>query len=365
MNDEHYMRLALNEATQGYCSTSPNPRVGCVLVKNGQVMASGYHERAGGPHAEVAAIHNLSEQVEGLTAYVTLEPCSHYGRTPPCCQALITLGVSRVVVAMRDPNPLVAGRGIAALEQAGIDVLVGIGELEARQLNRGYVKRMQGQGPWLVGKVAMSADGGMGLASGESKWITSPAARKDAMGIRASSCAILTGIQTIVADDPLLNVRLPEHESPVKQPDLILLDPELRIDLGAAVLGSIATRRVRVVTLARYAKEQKRRALEKLGCDVHALPEKNHRICLNALHQWLLETQYNEVMVESGPTLMSGLLDARMLDELIVYQAPMLLGANSLSLSQKAVTSLTEAQRFKVGGVKKIGDDLKIHYRLK
>jgi len=213
-NDVFFMARALHLARNGLYTTEPNPRVGCVLVKDGLIIAEGWHQRAGGPHAEIAALAQI-DSARGATAYVTLEPCSHHGKTPPCCDALIAAGITRVVAAMQDPNPLVSGRGLAKLQAAGIAVTVGVLEADARALNRGFIKRMTENRPFVRSKLAMSLDGRTALASGESQWITSPQARADVQRLRAGSSAILTGIGTILADDPALTAR---GDFPVVQP---------------------------------------------------------------------------------------------------------------------------------------------------
>ncbi|MGI0117719.1 bifunctional diaminohydroxyphosphoribosylaminopyrimidine deaminase/5-amino-6-(5-phosphoribosylamino)uracil reductase RibD [Zooshikella sp. RANM57] len=369
MNDEVYMRRALELARQGLWSTSPNPRVGCVFVKQGKIIAEGFHQQAGGPHAEVAAINQANESLAGATAYVTLEPCSHFGRTPPCCQTLAKLKLERVVVAMTDPNPVVSGRGLAVLQKAGFQVDVGILEEEALQLNRGYIKRMKQQGPWLFGKVAISIDGGMALASGESKWITGDKARQDVMLLRAQSCAILTGVKTVVQDDPLLNARMDHMDETIKpmlrQPDLIILDTRLSIPLNARLFSIQDNRNIVIVVGEGLADTQKQQQLSAMGVEVITLPVHTEGVDLNALQQWLKTTEYNEVMVESGPTLMSQFLQQQLLDELVVYQAPMLMGKGSQTIYQVQTTHLTDAARFKLIDSQVLGDDIRSRYQRK
>ncbi|RDH43491.1 bifunctional diaminohydroxyphosphoribosylaminopyrimidine deaminase/5-amino-6-(5-phosphoribosylamino)uracil reductase RibD [Zooshikella ganghwensis] len=369
MNDEVFMSRALALASQGLWSTSPNPRVGCVFVKQGKVIAEGFHQRAGGPHAEVAAINQTKDSLTGATAYVTLEPCSHFGRTPPCCQTLAKLNLERVVVAMTDPNPLVSGRGLSVLKQAGFQVDVGILEEEALQLNRGYIKRMKQQGPWLFGKVAISIDGGMALASGESKWITGDKARQDVMTLRAQSCAILTGVKTVIQDNPLLNVRLDHLDKipkpMVRQPDLIILDTRLSLPLDARLLTTLDSRNIVVIVGEGLADKKRQQQLSSMGVEVITLPVSTEGVDLNVLQQWLKTTEYNEVMVESGPTLMSQFLQHHLLDELVVYQAPMLMGKGSQMLYQVQTTKLTEAARFTLIDSQVIGDDIRSRYQRK
>ena len=234
--DSQWMARALQLAERGLYTTSPNPRVGCLLVKDGQVIGEGWHERAGEPHAEVHALRAAGKSAYGATAYVTLEPCSHHGRTPPCADALIAAGISRVVIAVQDPNPKVAGKGIAQLRAAGIQVECGLMETSARELNVGFFSRMTRGLPWVRSKIAASLDGRTGLANGTSQWITGEAARRDAQHWRARSCAVLTGIGTVLADDPQLNVRGGDAAAVVRQPLRVVLDSELRMAPAAKMM---------------------------------------------------------------------------------------------------------------------------------
>jgi diaminohydroxyphosphoribosylaminopyrimidine deaminase/5-amino-6-(5-phosphoribosylamino)uracil reductase len=352
--DAVYMARALKLAKKGLYTTSPNPRVGCVLVKNGQIIAEGWHSRAGQGHAEVEALKQTTDSV-GATAYVTLEPCSHHGRTPPCCDALINAGIKRVVVAMQDPNPLVAGNGLKKLQAAGIEVVCGILENDAQVLNRGFIKRMLTGKPFVYSKLAMSLDGRTAMANGESQWITSPAARQDVQFLRAESCAILTGINTVLADDPSLNVRLPETE--VLQPIRIVLDSQLKIPVTA----KMATLTGETWVLTCSENEQKKLELEQAGFKVFQLPEKNNRVDLNAVFEFLGQMQINEVLIESGAILNGALLEADLVDEWIIYMASCVLGDNGRGLfAMPNMQTMADKKVLQFKNVRRVGVDLKM-----
>lgn len=321
-----YMARALQLAEHGLFTSDPNPRVGCVLVKDNQIIGEGWHQRAGEPHAEINALNNAGEQSQDADCYVTLEPCSHFGRTPPCADALIEAAVKRVYIAMQDPNPLVAGQGIAKLEAAGIEVTVGILENEAEQLNRGFCKRMRTGWPFVISKMAMSLDGRTAMASGESKWITGPAARQDVQKLRAQSSAIMTGTGTILADDPSLTVR-PEADwypdnQPVRQPLRIVVGKDPAIPEYAHLFDDL--HEVLFVT----TKQRQRDNI----VDVMTVPEKNGHIDLNTMMTILAKRGINEIMVEAGSTLNGALLSAGLIDELIIYMAPKLMGDSAKGL---------------------------------
>lgn len=316
--DTHYMARALQLARLGWYTTAPNPRVGCVLVKQGQIIAEGWHVKAGEAHAEVMALQQTNA-ARGATAYVTLEPCSHVGKTPPCCAALIAAGVSRVVVAMQDPNPLVAGSGIAALQAAGIAVDVGLLQAQAAQLNRGFIKRMTTGLPWVSTKLGMSLDGRTALASGASQWITSVQARQDVQRLRAQSCAILTGVNTVLADNPSLTARV---DFPLVAPLRVIVDSQLRTPVNAKMV----TLSGRTLILTGITDRTKIEELQAVGFEVHSLPLIEGRVALRAALHFLAQQQINEVLVEAGATLNGALAQASLLDEAIIYMAPVLLG---------------------------------------
>lgn len=351
--DSLWMAQALRLAEQGLYSTSPNPRVGCVLVRDERLVGSGWHQRAGEAHAEVHALREAGEAARGATAYVTLEPCSHHGRTPPCTDALIAAGVARVVVAVTDPNPQVAGSGIAKLRVAGITVECGLMEAAARELNVGFFARMTRGAPWLRSKIAMSLDARTALGNGVSQWITGDAARRDVQHWRARSCAVLTGINTVLADDARLNVR--ELETP-RQPLRVVLDSQLRMPLEARVLyGGDA-----LIYSARND-AQKIAVLQDLGATVVVLPNDGGQVDVSAVLADLGRRGCNEVLVEAGSTLNGALLRAGLVDELLLYIAPQLLGDAARSMAQLGeLTSLEQSITLDWQDVRSVGKDLRI-----
>ncbi len=351
--DSVYMAQALRLAERGLYTTSPNPRVGCVLVADEKIVGSGWHERAGEPHAEVLALRESGMAAGGATAFVTLEPCSHHGRTPPCADALIAAGVVRVVVAVQDPNPQVAGQGIAKLCAAGIQVECGLMEAAARELNIGFFARMERGTPWLRSKIAASLDGRTALANGVSQWITGDAARLDVQYWRARSCAVLTGIDTVLADDARLNVR--EIET-ARQPLRVVLDSQLRMPLTARMLSE-----KNVLIYAAVRDPEKIAALEKTGASVSVLPDGNGKVDLPAVLRDLAQRGCNEVLVESGSTLNGALLRAGLVDELLLYLAPQFLGDAARGMAQLGeLTKLDQRIVLKWQDVRQIGNDLRI-----
>ena len=361
-HDSRWMTLALRLAEQGRYSTSPNPRVGCVLVKHEKLIGSGWHQRAGEPHAEVYALREAGARAKGATAYVTLEPCSHHGRTPPCADALIAAGVARVVVAMEDPNPQVAGSGIARLRQAGIEVECGLMEAAARELNVGFVARMVRGMPWVRCKTGMSLDGRTALANGTSQWITGSDARLDVQHWRARSCAVLTGINTILADDAQLNVR--EIETP-RQPLRVVLDSRLRIPLDALILRSLNSQSGGLLIYCTVHDSQKISLLEKLGATVVVLPESGGHVDLTAVLKDLAARGCNELLVEAGAILNGALLSAGLVDELLLYVAPQLLGDCARGIaSMGELTSLDQRVDLAWQDVRQVGRDLRITARI-
>jgi diaminohydroxyphosphoribosylaminopyrimidine deaminase/5-amino-6-(5-phosphoribosylamino)uracil reductase len=316
--DHEFMARALRLAEYGLFSTSPNPRVGCVIVKDGLVVGEGWHHRAGEAHAEINALQAAGEAAGGATAYVTLEPCSHHGRTPPCAEALIAAKVGRVVAAMQDPNPQVAGEGLAQIRQAGIRVECGLLASEAQELNIGFVARMTRGRPWLRMKMAGSLDGKTALQNGVSQWITGPAARQDGHRWRARACAILTGIGTVRDDDPQLNVRGVDTS---RQPLKVVVDSRLELSLDAQVL-----RDGNVLVAAAVDDAARVAALRQLGADVVFLPGPGDKVDLLALMLELGRRGINEVHAEAGFKLNGSLLQAGLVDELLLYLAPCLIG---------------------------------------
>ena len=348
-DDLFWMRRAIELARLGQYSTKPNPNVGCVIVKDAQLLGEGYHPRAGQPHAEVFALRQAGEQARGATAYVTLEPCAHYGRTPPCAKALVDAGVAKVVVACPDPNPLVAGKGVQILKDAGIQVEVGVAEAEARQLNLGFLKAMATGMPYVRLKVASSLDGRTAMASGESKWITGTAARADVQHWRAISAAVLTGIDTLLADDCLLNVRHLEGVDDIHsvvQPKRIILDRQGRLPLSAQILQQPET----VMVMGPYRAELA--ALGVLQLEPQPLA--------TLLAQLVQQHQIYDVLVEAGATLSTAFLQEGWVDEVISYVAPTLLGRSARAMFNAEFEQMAEQLRFKLCDVTQLGDDVRL-----
>jgi len=353
--DAFYMAQAITLARKGRYTTDPNPRVGCVLVRNDVVIGEGWHVKAGQGHAEVEALKNTPD-AKGATAYVTLEPCSHQGRTPPCCDALIKAEVSRVVAAMQDPNPLVSGRGLEKLKAAGIEVVSGVLQEDAQALNRGFIKRMTEKRPFLRSKLAMSLDGRTAMASGESKWITSDQSRADVQRLRAESSAILTGISTVLADDPALNARI---EGDVLQPVRVVLDTHLNMP----VTSQMTKLPGRSLILTCAENQQKQQALQQAGFEVYPLASKNGRLDLHAVMEFLAGQQINELLVEAGAVLNGALLDEGLVDEYIIYMAPCILGDQGRGLFMlPGLQQMADKKQLKLRDVRQIGQDLKLTY---
>ena len=326
--DRRHMQAALALAREGRFSTSPNPRVGCVIARGGQIVGQGFHVRAGEPHAEVHALRQAGELARGATAYVTLEPCSHHGRTPPCAEALVAAGVSRVVAAMSDPNPQVAGRGLALLAAAGIRTECGLFEAEARELNRGFLSRIERGRPFVRLKCAASLDGKTALSDGRSQWITNAAARADVQILRAESCAVLTGIGTVLADDPLLTVRA---FPAVRPPERVVLDSRLRLPQTAKLLADASAP---VLILTGETDPAKHATFARFPhVSLRAIPLLSDGLLdLNAALSALAEQGIGEVLAEAGATLAGALLRADLVDEIVLYQAPKILGTAARGL---------------------------------
>ncbi len=356
--DSVWMARALALAARGLYTTHPNPRVGCVLVRDGEVVGEGWHARAGEPHAEVHALRAAGERARGATAYVTLEPCAHFGRTPPCADALIAAGVARVVVAVRDPFPRVAGAGIARLEAAGIRVDVGVGAEAATELNCGFLARHARGRPWVRLKVAMSLDGRTALADGSSRWITGAAARADNMRWRARSSAILTGIGTVLADDPQLTVRLDDPHQAFVPPLRVVLDSTLRTSPTARVLDQAAPTLLVCAPEAR-AGHPAIDASRVLTCPRHATG-----LGLGVVLAELAAREVNEVHVEAGPTLAGAFLHAGLVDELLLYVNPSLLGDDARPLAHlPPPASLAARLCFDLFEHESLGEDLRLRLR--
>ncbi len=367
-DDHAHMARAIRLARRGLYTTDPNPRVGCVLVRGGDLVGEGWHRRAGEPHAERIALEAAGERARGATAYITLEPCCHQGRTPPCTAALIQAGVARVVCAMVDPNPLVAGQGLADLRAAGIAVCCGVLEAQARALNPGFIKRMDRGLPYTRCKLAASLDGRTAMASGESQWISSEAARQDVQRLRARHCAILTGVGTLLADDPSLNVRLSaaglpgmEPGEPVRQPWRVIADSHLRTPVTARLLRLPG---ITVIACCAPADPGRVAALEAAGARVIQLPEHHGRVDLAALFAWLNGQEINEVLLETGATLAGAALTAGLIDELVLYLAPHLMGDGGRGLFRlPGLERMEKRIPLSIEEVRRIGPDLRLRLR--
>jgi len=362
VNAAAFMARALDLAARGRGSTHPNPRVGCVIVQGGEIVGEGWHVRAGEPHAEVFALAAAGIRARGAEVYVTLEPCSHHGRTPPCCDALIAAGVARVHAAMQDPNPLVAGRGIEKLRQAGIAVETGPAAAEAAELNRGFVSRMTRQRPWLSLKVASSLDGCTAMASGESRWITGPEARADVHRLRAEAGAVLAGADTVLQDDPQLDVRDWSGPAgvPLHRPDRIVLDGRARVPAQSKVWRDDGARRFWLVG------EEARVERQPAGVSLLRISQTAGHMDLEPALRALAQAEINEVLVEAGPHLAGALLRSGLVDELVLYVAPMLLGDVAKPLARlPGIDRLAQSLRFHIADLQRVGEDLRLHLRPK
>ena len=363
--DVAFMQLALDLAKQGEFTTTPNPSVGCVLVKDGKVVGKGFHAKAGEPHAEVMALREAGEKARGATAYVTLEPCSHFGRTPPCAKGLVEAGVSKVIAAMCDPNPQVAGKGLQILSDADIQSAVGLLEENAEQLNKGFLKRMRTGKPFVQLKLAMSIDGKTAMASGESKWITGAQARADVQQYRAKASAILSTSQTVLADDPSLNVRWEELPSDVKasyaqeklrQPVRVILDSSHKVRSDFKVFSTESP--VWLVGEDDYPLTG-----FPVFTDYLQLDRNQGETRLQALMAELGKRQINTLWVEAGATLAGALIAENLVDELIIYMAPKLLGDQARDLCHLPnLTQLADAPLWQLQSCEPVGDDLKLIY---
>jgi diaminohydroxyphosphoribosylaminopyrimidine deaminase/5-amino-6-(5-phosphoribosylamino)uracil reductase len=364
--DHQYMARAIQLAYQGLYTTDPNPRVGCVIVRDGEVIGEGAHLKAGEPHAEVHALRMAGEQARGATGYVTLEPCSHHGKTPPCAEALVKAGVARVISAMQDPNPLVAGRGLARLRDAGIEAASGLLEAQARALNPGFISRMERGRPWTRLKLASSLDGRTAMQSGESQWITGAAARADVQRLRARSSAVLTGVDTVLIDNASLTVRAAELGLPADlaaraaehQPLRVVVDSRLRLPPSTPMLKLPG--RTLIVTAAADNGEAAQ-ALKNAGAELLSLPNIDGRVDLAALQAWLAEhEQCNELLIECGATLAGAALGAGLVDELVLYMAPTLLGSTARPLFNLPLEQMAQQYRLQLTDTRQLGDDLRL-----
>jgi diaminohydroxyphosphoribosylaminopyrimidine deaminase/5-amino-6-(5-phosphoribosylamino)uracil reductase len=354
--DAIFMAQAIQLAAKGRYTTDPNPRVGCIFVNDNKILGKGWHERAGEGHAEIIALNN-AKNISGATAYVTLEPCSHHGRTPPCSDTLIDAGIKRVVVAMQDPNPMVAGKGLQRLREAGVEVECGLLEQDTRALNPGFIKRMETGKPWVISKMAMSLDGRTAMASGESKWITSTESRQDVHRLRAESSAILTGINTVLADDPSMNARLADVD--VVQPLRVILDSKLRMPLTA----QMATVPGRTLVLTCVKDKQRQEVITQAGFEVYSLPAHQGQVDLKEVMIFLGQQQINQVLVEAGATLNGALLQQNLVDEWLVYMAPCILGSEGRGLfNLSEMHSMADKKNLRITNMRQIGSDIRIRF---
>lgn len=356
--DHECMSLALQLAERGRYTTHPNPCVGCVIANQQHIIGQGFHEKAGQPHAEINALKAAKQKghsVIGATAYVTLEPCSHMGKTPPCADALVQSGIAKVIVGMTDPNPLVSGRGIQRLRDAGVGVETGLLEASAQALNSGFIKRMKYGLPWLSLKMAMSLDGRTAMASGESQWITGAAARRDVQWLRAKSDAILTGIGTVLADDPSLNVRLSADElgiqQKVRQPMRVILDRRLQMPKAAAMFKLSGKTLILTQSNSAWA------AQGEGDVECVRLPEMDK---LDHVLRYLAARQINHVHVEAGPTLGAALLQAGLVDELVIYMAGHLMGSHARPLFDLPIETMNDRIALNIQDIRAVGDDWRI-----
>ncbi len=377
--DREHMSRALELAARGRFTTSPNPTVGCVLVKDGKVIGEGYTRPAGGNHAEIEALAGVSDtcgaapETCGATAYVTLEPCSHSGKTGPCVEALIAAGIGRVVIACEDPNPKVAGQGIKFLEQAGIEVACGLFEEQAREINKGFIKRHEQGTPWVLVKMAASLDGRTAMASGQSQWITTPASRQDVQRLRAASCAIITGIGTQLMDDPSLTVRITKEqlgvEDDLRQPLRVVVDSKLQISPQARMFDQPGE--TLIATVAANGDEhsdgaqqrEKVAALQAAGAEVLLLPERQGHVDLHELLLELARRECNNIMVEAGAGLAGAFVAEGLLDEMVCYFAPKLFGSDARPMFELPIQTIDAHLALAVKDIRQIGEDIRITLR--
>ena len=360
-DDHRHMARALSLAAQGRFTSHPNPRVGCVLVSGDEIVGEGWHHKAGGAHAETEALAAAGQRASDATAYVTLEPCSHVGRTGPCAPALADAGVRRVVMAMEDPNPEVAGRGRKMLEKAGVRVESGLLEAGARDLNAGFISRMTLGRPRVVVKLAASLDGRTAMASGESQWITSTDARRDVQRLRAESSAVITGIETILADDPSMNVRCDAFGTDGRQPLRVVLDSKLRMPVAARMLGLEGG----TLVMTSAPELPGKAALESSGATVESIPAGSGGLDLKSVLTRLAELECNDVLVEAGPTLCGSFIRSGLVDELILFLAPQLLGSDARGMFQlPGLEKMADKVQLTILEATLVGVDLRIRAKL-
>jgi len=366
--DAQMMSRAIQLAKRGLYTTHPNPRVGCVISQGSEIVGEGWHQRAGEGHAEVHALRHAGKATKGATAYVTLEPCSHFGKTPPCAEALVKAGVARVVAAMQDPNPLVAGNGLKRLQAAGIKTDVGLLQSEAEALNPGFIKRMQQGKPYLRIKLAMSLDGRTAMASGESKWITGGDSRADVHRLRARSDAILTGIGTVQADNPSMNVRLSESDLATlyKNDSAAILPPPLRVVLDShfsidpqAKMLTLPGKTLIIGTAQQPEKVEILKNLDRV--EIEVLEQQQGRVDLNDVMHCLAQREINEVLLEAGPTLAGTALQAGIVDEIVLYVAPHIMGSDARGLfNLPGLDKMRDRIDLNIAEIRQVGQDFRI-----
>lgn len=359
-DDYSFMSRAIQLARKGLYTTHPNPRVGCILVKDGRIIAEGWHVKTGEPHAEVNALNNTKSDPRGASCYLTLEPCSHTGRTPPCTDALLKAGIAKLIVAMEDPNPSVSGRGLEKIRQTGIPVVIGLLQSQARELNPGFIKRMSKNRPYVRCKLAMSLDGRTAMVNGESKWITSEAARLDVQRLRAQSSVVMTGVNTVLTDDPGLNVR--NVDTSGRQPLRVIIDPQLRFPREAKML-SLAGRNILFTGVDDPILAMQ---LQDAGAEVVTLNQQRQKF-LDAVLTYLAEKEeVNEILLECGPRLAGSMLLAGLIDELILYQAAILMGDNAMGLFHlPEIRSMADKVELEVLDSRYIGKDVRTILQVK
>ncbi len=365
VNDHAYMAQALRLAEKGLYTTRTNPRVGCIIVKHDQVIGHGFHVSPGKPHAEINAIENCKGDTQDAIAYVTLEPCSHYGKTPPCIESLVAAKLRRVVAAMQDPNPQVDGKGLEYLREHNIETTCNILKNEATELNKGFVQRMTKARPYVTVKSAMSIDGRTALQSGESKWISSEQSRKDVQKLRARSCAIMTGIDTVIQDDPQLNVRLKKEElgsnNDIEQPIRVVLDTKLRISPKAKIINIPG----QTIIFTCCKDSRKQQTLVDKNVEIVVVSIQDGHVDFKDVMSNLSERGVNEVLVEAGPTLIGNLIENELVDEMIIYMAPHIMGDSSKGLVKlEPILDMQERINMQIIQTRKIGNDIKLQLKV-
>ena len=357
--DTSRMTRALELAERGRFTTHPNPRVGCVITRGDEVLGSGWHHKAGEPHAEINALNDASCDLRGATAYVTLEPCSHHGRTPPCTEALVGAGISRVVRAAQDRNPQVSGAGIKALADAGVRVETGLMEQPATELNQGFFYRMTRGRPYVRAKSAISLDGKTALAGGASRWITGAASRRDVQELRAASSAVMTGINTVLADDPRLDVR--DVDTKGRQPLRVVLDRGLRFPAGAQMLGRAGT----TILFTRNEDDLLHGRLERAGARVRFIDGGEDGFLHNVLRELAKTYEVNDLLLEAGAKLTGSMLHHGLIDELVVYQAPIILGGTAADMMElPVITVMDQRHELELVDFRRIDEDWKFVYNI-